>query len=518
MNRRRLLLVLPFDNLTGQVNLDWIDEAVPDVLNRRLASSGFLPIDREDRRYAMDHLGLPQTFQPSRASAIRLAQTLDANDLIFGSFTVTGSRIRVSARVLDLQALHLSAPVEEEAEMAKLLTVLNSVAWRIARQLDPRFPVALNTFVAADPGLSAGIFEDYIRGLIDDTDTAERIRRLKEAVRLDPAFTPALLDLGKAYFSDQQYESAAQMLGRLPRNDPHAREADFYRGLSYLYIGSYAKAEDAFAFVSDQLPLPEVLNDQGVAASRRGKDGTALFRRAIAADPVNADYDFNLAVSLNREKDYAGALYAVDQALKLRPQDTEAQALQAAIRAKSSAARAPHADPPSGAGGDPDPAAAEDTGPLERVARSFNEASFRQAAFAMEQMQAAQMNSWPAAKHAQALSEEGTAFLDQGLILEAEREFQTALELDRGNADAHAGLAVIRQRDGDSQAARQQAQESLQAKPNAAAYLVLARLDLESHQTVQAASDLSSALKLDPQNAAARGLRQQLESRGQSVP
>lgn len=500
------------------MNLDWIEEAVPDVLNRRLDASGFLPIDREDRRYAMDHLGLPPSFQPSRASAIRLAQTLDANDLIFGSFTVTGSRIRVSARVLDIQALHLSPPVEEEAEMTNLLTVLNSVAWRIARQLDPRFPVALHTFVSADPGLSAGVFEDYIRGLIDDTDTTERIRRLKEAVRLDPAFTPALMDLGKAYFSDQQYEAAAQMLGRLPRNDPQAREADFYRGLAYLYVGSYAKAEDAFAFVGDQLPLPEVLNDQGVAASRRGKDGTALFRRAAAADPDNADYEFNLAVSLDRRKDYGGALLAVDQALKLRPQDAEAQTLQASIRAESSSAPAAHADPPSGASADPAPASEEETGPLERVARDFNEASFRQAAFAMEQMQAAQMNSWPAARHAQALAEEGSAFLDQGLILEAEREFQSALEIDSRNAAAHAGLAVIRQRDGDSQAARQEAQQSLQAKPNAAAYLVLARLDLESHQTLQAAADVSSALKLEPQNAAARGLRQQLEARGQSVP
>ena len=81
----RLILVLPFDNRTDQPNLDWISEAIPEVLNRRLASAGFLPISRDDRLYALDHLGLPSTFQPSRASAIRLAQTLDADYIIDGT-------------------------------------------------------------------------------------------------------------------------------------------------------------------------------------------------------------------------------------------------------------------------------------------------------------------------------------------------------------------------------------------------------------------------------------------------
>jgi hypothetical protein len=57
-----------------------------------------MPISRDDRLYALDHLGLPSTFQPSRASAIRLAQTLDADYIIVGSFSTTGSRFQIKAR------------------------------------------------------------------------------------------------------------------------------------------------------------------------------------------------------------------------------------------------------------------------------------------------------------------------------------------------------------------------------------------------------------------------------------
>ena len=45
----KLLLVLPFENQAAQPNLDWIGAAVPEILNRRLASAGFLPISRGDR-------------------------------------------------------------------------------------------------------------------------------------------------------------------------------------------------------------------------------------------------------------------------------------------------------------------------------------------------------------------------------------------------------------------------------------------------------------------------------------
>ena len=507
----RLLLVLPFDDHADRPNLDWIGEAVPEVLNRRLASAGFLPISRDDRLYALDHLGLPQSFQPSRAGSIRLAQDLDANYLIVGSFSTNGPRFQATAQILNMDTLHMSPPIVEEADMTRLLDVLNSLAWRLAKQLDPHFAVAQNTFVSIDSHLKVAAFENYIRGLVEPGSEV-RIRHLKEAVRLDPTYSPALLALGMAFFANQQYDQAAATLGLLPKDDANAREADFYRGLSYIYLGSYVKAEDAFAFVSQQLPLPEVVNDQGVAASRRGKDATSLFLQAIAADPNDPDYQFNLAVALAHKGDLEGALAAVAKGLKLRPVDSEAQAFQATLNAQVQKST------PGGRMNASFPAAQEDSVPLERVKRTFNEASFRQAAFEMEQMQAVRLASLPPAKHAAVLTEEGTRFLYQGLVLEAEREFQAALQIDSGNADAHAGLAVVRERGGDAQAAQQEADQSIKLQPNITAYLVLARLDFAANQLPGAASNVSQALRLEPQNSAARRLRQQLEAKGQQVP
>jgi tetratricopeptide (TPR) repeat protein len=506
----RLLLVLPFENHSGQANLDWIGEAFPEIFNRRLASAGFLPISRTDRVYALDHLGLPQNFHPTRASAIRLAQTLDADYVIFGSYTTIGTTLNTTAQILDVTALKLGAQLNNQAELTHLLETLNGLAWQVTRQLDPVYPVAEQTFIAADSDLRLEAFENYVRGLTE-VSTDERIRHLREAVRLSPQFYPAWLALGNAYFADQNFDLAASTLGYLTKDDPNALEADFYRGLSFFYTGKYLEAEDAFAFDSTRLPLPEVVNNQGVSAARRGKDTGALFLQAIAADPNDADYHFNLAIALRRRGDIAGAIREVDRAVKLHPRDTEAASLATTLHNEQQ-------NPATAAKVDASLSTSNTAnGPLERIKRSYNEASFRQAAFEMEQMQTMRLSTLPPAERAAALTKEGTQFFNRGLILEAEREFQAAIAADPSSAAAHAGLAQVRERSNDPDAARQEAQKSLMLKPNVTAHLVLARMDLQANQLSSAAGEVSQALQLEPGNANALGMKQALSQRGQQL-
>ena len=45
----RILLVLPFDNRTGQPSLEWIREAAPELISSRFRSVGFEPMSRADQ-------------------------------------------------------------------------------------------------------------------------------------------------------------------------------------------------------------------------------------------------------------------------------------------------------------------------------------------------------------------------------------------------------------------------------------------------------------------------------------
>lgn len=511
----RILLVLPFDNRTpaaaasqsssaqaagsaaaDSASLDWLREAAPAILTARFASAGLTPLTREDRLYALDHLGLPETFQPSRATALRIAQTLDANFICIGNYAVVNGTLTLKAHLVDVDKLRLGPETTETGPIAQLIPLLNAVAWQLTRQVEPGFNVAEETFRAAGGNIRLDAFEQYIRG-ISETNVAEQLRHLKRATDLSPEFTAAWLATAKLQFSSQQYEQAATSFSKVKRGDPNELEAEFYEGLSLIFSGNYPRAAEAFAAIARVLPLPEVVNNEAVAESRLAHDATPLFRQAVAADPNDADYHFNLAVSLRRHSDTAGALAEMAQGLKLHPNDSEAKALQQTWQG-------------GGYSGPNDP--------LERIKRSYDGAAFRQAALMLDQVEEARLATLPAPERAARLDKSAHEKLDRGLLLEAERSYQAALAADSRNAEAHAGLAQVRERAGDRDAARKEAQAALDRQPILEAYMVLARLDLAANNLPQARDEAAQAVKLDGNSRAARELRKAIDTRIESAP
>lgn len=494
----RILLVLPFDNRTGQPSLEWIREAAPEILSSRFASAGFAPMSRADRMYALDHLGLPESFQPSRASALKLAQTLDADSIVVGSYITDGNDLVAEARVVDVPHLKISAPVTARGSMRSMIDIYDSLAWKLTKVMDPGFGGSEETFIAAGKGLRLGAFEQYIRG-ITEPDQAERLRHLQEAVKLSPDFAPAWLALGREDYAGQKYTQAADAFAKVGRNDAGSLEAGFYRGLSLLFSGQYPLAEAAFAEVARILPLAEVLNNEGVAESRQGHDGAEKFRKAIAADPNVADYHFNLAVSLNRLGLKADAMAELQRSLKLRPNDSEAQDLLDEWKA-----------PPVATAGGADDVHAD---PLERIVRTFDARAFRQAAVMMDKMEEVRLSELPSRERAEKLSAQAQEYLDRGLILEAERLYQQAVSADGSLAKAHAGLAEVHERAGDAVSARKEAEASLALGKSVQAYVVLGRVELSQGQTGEAGKNAAEALKLDPRSREAQDLKRQIDAK-----
>jgi tetratricopeptide (TPR) repeat protein len=553
-----LIWVLPFENNSTQPGLDWIGASFPDILDARLSSAGFLTIRREDRRYAMQHLGLPADFHPTQATAYRIAQTLDADYVVLGNYTVLNGRIQATARVLDMHGPSMGATLQQEGNLDQLINIEDSLAWKVAMQIDPNLNLDEQTFLAASRDLRLDAFENYIRGLVEP-GVEERIGHLTKAVQLSPGYVQAWFALGQAYFDNQQYDQAQAAFAKVPKGGRLSLEAMFYSGLSDLYTGNYASAQTSFASIASVLPLTEVLNNEGIAFNRRGQNGTAFFKRVVEMDPQNADYWFNLAVSERRQKNYTAALNAVARCLTLHPQDEEAQNLRknlmmlksgqltdTPVKPAATTIDVQSTDQPASDATDdqsdsddvakdqPDmkstqnasgstaastgsDATSPDYEPLERIARSYDESSLRQGAFALEQMNAMKLRSLPPAQRAQRLCQQGRAYVNDGLLLEAERQFQLALAADPNSSAAYAGLAEVHEYAGSVKIAQQEATKSLQMQPNAASYMVLARIALSQHALSDARNNIDSALRLEPNNTAAKGILQAIQAQQQQT-
>ncbi|HYX68578.1 MAG TPA: tetratricopeptide repeat protein, partial [Terriglobales bacterium] len=257
-------------------------------------------------------------------------------------------------------------------------------------------------------------------------------------------------------------------------------------------------------FVASAIPLTEVYNNLGVVASRRQNPAQArqYFERALQADPNNPDYHFNLAVTLARAGDTAGAVRELRADLALHPEDREAQSLLEVTSAAGRAAPAPAAKLP-----------------LERIQLTYDETSYRQLALEIENVSEMRLAQLDDRSHARAHVERGRQMFQQGYLPEAEKQFREAIRLAPTSAAAHGGLAQVLEGAKDYAAARSEAQASLRLEPSLEAYLVLARLDLRDNKLEDAARSVEQALALAPADAAALALQRDIAAkRAQKAP
>ena len=363
------LLIMPFENHSRAVGADWISEACPEVLSQRMSSPKVYVIDRDDRVFAFDHAGVPVVVRPSRATTFRVAEQMGADYVVLGSYEVTDSTFQVTAQLLDVKDLKLHPVIQSRGPLADFVDLQTAVAWQLLHEMPNPQPGTQQQFVTSAPPIRLDAFENYVRGVVT-TSRQSKIHYFKEALRLNPNYSVAALQLGKVYYDSHDYEQAAVCFGKVPQNDPSAGEATFLLGISEYYLGSLDRSYTAFNSLVTRLPLTEVYNNLGVVDARRGQHAAAAeyFSKAVNADPNDADYRFNYALVLYKGGDSAGATRQLREELQHRPSDAEAKSLLDMI--------SHGVTPPSGT------SAASMSGqpriPIERIKRNYDETSYRQ--------------------------------------------------------------------------------------------------------------------------------------------
>lgn len=484
----QMLLIIPFENQSNLPGLDWIGESFPEVMSNRLNAGSLFLISRDDRLSAFDHLGIPASAKPSRATVYQVAQSLDADYVLMGDYRYDGQNLTARCRLMDLARLRLGPELTESGPLTDLIKIQTALAWDVLDQLKRAGNEGKAQFMAKFAPVRLDALENYVRG-VSAGNSQEKIKHFKEAVRIDPANTLAVLQLAKAYYEVRDYASAMNWFSRIPKDDPAINEAQFYLGLSAFYAEQMDKAEAAFSALSSRLPLTEVFNNLGVvAARRRDRRARAYFERSVQGDPNDADYHFNLAIELYREAEPQAAARELRAALAIR-NDAEAKGFLDAVTS------APQPVPRI---------------PMERIKRNYDESGFRQLALEIDNADELRLQKTTPVQHALFHVQRGQELLEQGVIIEAEKQFREAVKLDPANAAAHAGLAHVLEASQDNEEARREAQAALRIKPLPEAYLVLARLELAENNRAAAEKDLNQALALDPANPAAVGLKNDL--------
>lgn len=493
-------VVIPFENGSGAPGLEWISEAFPEILEERLSSPSLFVLSREDRLRAYDQMGIPAELHPSRATIYRIAEQMGVDYVVLGRYTFDGRTLTATAQLLDMNRQRLSPEARESAPLVELIDVQTLIAWDLLRVLRPEILVTRDVLrKSADP-IRLDVLENYVRGVIAGTPQ-DKIRFFQQSVRLDPQYAKARLDLGRAYYTERQYDDAIATLDNIPHSDPLARQANFVLGLAAYFRGNYVRARSAFEFVASQLPLTEVYNNLGVLAARQN-DSHALgyFQKAVQADPADADYRFNLGLAYYHAGNLSDAARHLREAVNLHPNDPEARTFLDVIAAQANSSVQPSASKTT------------THAPLERIKRNYDESSFRQIVLQMEAAGEQGLAKDPRA-HARFHVTRARELLAQGFVIEAEREFREAVILDSANPDAHSGLAQTLENKQDFAGARTEAEVALRIHASVESLLVLARVNMSENKADAAAENVERALQLDPANPSALALKRTIAAK-----
>jgi len=224
-----VLAIMPFTNISGQKENDWLCTGIAESISTKLGSLPYFSlVERLRLAEAMKEIELGQTGLISESTAAQTGQMAGAEELVIGSFQVVGQTIRINARFLKVEEATAHTTAEATGKLDQIFELQDKIVASFLANMSLPLNDQEKSLLAAKPTNSPEAFQLYSRAM--DTYTPEgkaqsdeqRIALLDQSTRIDPNFAPAYISLGDIYFQTRQdYDRATVYYNRAVFLRPH---------------------------------------------------------------------------------------------------------------------------------------------------------------------------------------------------------------------------------------------------------------------------------------------------------
>jgi TolB-like protein/DNA-binding winged helix-turn-helix (wHTH) protein/Tfp pilus assembly protein PilF len=326
---RIMLAVLPFQNLTGDPNQEYLCDGLTEEMIAQLGGLQPTRLGVIARTSALQ-------YKNTSKRADQIGRELGVDFLLENSVRRTGDRIRVAAQLIDVQSqTHLWAE-QYDRDMRDLVELQRDIAAAITRRISDSF--ALEQRPAPGPprhSSNAVAYEQYLRGRWHwAKDTAEGLQKAKEhflnAIALDPTYALAYTGLADTYALLGSYDimpiSESHPLGRkaaLKALELNESLGEAHNSLSAILADHYwdwSGAERHFKRAIELAPnYVTALHFYSFYLAYTGHASQALplAERAVTLDPLSLRAQVNRGVVLNMARRYDEAVAQLERTLEL---------------------------------------------------------------------------------------------------------------------------------------------------------------------------------------------------------
>jgi TolB-like protein/Tfp pilus assembly protein PilF len=324
----RVLAVLPIQNSTGDKSLDYMADALTDVL---IADVGRLHSLRVPSYAAV------APFRDRAQPSATIAAKLHANLLLAGSITASGDRVGISLQLIDPASDRVLWSENISRSRGEVMSAQVEVARMLASHLSLRLTPDENRALAL-PKIDPQAQDEYMRGLVDlytqsDQGTRSARGHFERAVALDPSFAGAWgqLALAKLYDVNNTSQEARQAaLGDIRAAALRAIDLDPNGAPGYLALGTlqmdydwdFSAAEASLRRATEVGPSYAIAHQRYallLAALRRLDESVSEGQTACALEPQVPNRITVLGFLYYYKRDFARAKEYMNQALAIQP-------------------------------------------------------------------------------------------------------------------------------------------------------------------------------------------------------
>ncbi|MBS1810088.1 MAG: tetratricopeptide repeat protein [Acidobacteria bacterium] len=523
-----ILLPLPFENISGRSDYQWISDSFAIALADLLDTPGLVVLSPDERLLACDRAGIRPCDSLTLAAKLRLAEFAQANLVLIGTFEISGENnsttLAVTAKLVETRegrvvgkSFNFSGPIGD------LQTLQGLLAWSILYERDPALPYSQDQFKRRARRIPLRAFEFYVKSL-QATDLQSREIFLKRSIKeYNEAesvghYAQAIYELGVVDFRQKEYAEAIRNFRELIKDDPRYLESLFFLGLAEQSQSQIGSAAETYERLAAAMPLVEVLNNAGALQISKGDFGRAqmYLQRAAVASQQDASVRFNYGYALWRDRKFEQAANEFQAAVQINPKDGEAQYLLAeSLSAIGKKTESEQADQEARKLLSANNTYAQwKTKPdkiptLIRLKTDYNRVNF----YRLNRQRSSATNLPPAQTRLALQSlDRAKQLLNEKNDEGAWGELQNVLSNDPTLAEAHYLRAQILQRRSDIEGALSGYAAAIYWNPRlSAGHLALAKLYLGRGDRNRAASHAKLTLEIDPQNQDALAIKRQLE-------
>jgi TolB-like protein/tetratricopeptide (TPR) repeat protein len=223
------IAVLPFLNLTGQADQEYLADGVTEILIGNLAQLRSIRVISRTSTMA---------YKGTRKPLATIAHELNVNGIIEGSVARSGDRLRVTVQLVRANEEHVWGQAYERPA-ADLFRVQGEISGMVADAIKLSLTPAERKSLTATPAVQVQAQDAFLRGLqLLNDQQPESLRAalasLQEAVRLDPTSARVYATLSQCYLlagtrdimtPDQSYTKALTAATRALQLDDTVAEA-----------------------------------------------------------------------------------------------------------------------------------------------------------------------------------------------------------------------------------------------------------------------------------------------------